>query len=165
MDAERTKLERAARQGDLAAATALRALNERSMTIDAALERFVDAVNAKLVGYYEDHYPRLLETGANSVLSIDPNGKRYTRIVSRSANALPGELGGSVYCFVDRQNGNLLKAAGWKAPEPKKHPRGNVYNADPTVGCGPYGVAYLNGGGCGGFPARKLVPCEPEPQS
>lgn len=32
----------------------------------------------------------------------------------------------SAYCFIDKSNGDILKAAGWKAPE-KKNPRGNIF--------------------------------------
>ena len=58
-------------------------------------------------------------------------GRKYAKIVN----------GGSVYCFVDRTNGDILKAASWKAPA--KHARGNIYDADPLKGVGPYGAAYL----------------------
>jgi hypothetical protein len=45
-------------------------------------------------------------------------GPKFTRI----------EGGGSVTCFVDNENGNILKAAGVKGPEPKRHVRGNIAN-------------------------------------
>ena len=41
--------------------------------------------------------------------------KRYTKIIR----------GGSVHCFVDNTNGNVLKAASWNAPA--KHARGNIF--------------------------------------
>jgi hypothetical protein len=44
-----------------------------------------------------------------------------------------------VWCFVALDNGDILKAAGWKAPAP--HARGNIRNG--TQGCGPHGPAYL----------------------
>ena len=72
-----------------------------------------------------------------SVLSIE-RGRRYVRVVRADAN------GGSrsVHCFVDTTNGNVLKAASWKAPA--KHARGNIYNEDNGLGCmGEYGAAYL----------------------
>lgn len=51
----------------------------------------------------------------------------------------------SVYCFVDRETGDILKAASWRAPA--KHARGNIKDPDGGWGTavGPYGAAYLKG--------------------
>lgn len=58
--------------------------------------------------------------------------KKYIRIVSD----------GSVHCFIDRTNGDVLKAAGWKAPA--KHARGNIFDDKNGLGSmGPFGTAYL----------------------
>lgn len=38
----------------------------------------------------------------------------------------------SVYCFIDLSNGDILKAAGWKAPA--KGARGNIFNDNCDVG-------------------------------
>jgi hypothetical protein len=46
-------------------------------------------------------------------------GNRYIRIVK----------GASVHTFVDKYNGNILKAATWKAPAPNGV-RGSVYSDD-----------------------------------
>jgi hypothetical protein len=46
-------------------------------------------------------------------------GKKYTRIVM-TVNGRSN----SVHCFIDNANGDLYKAAGWKAPA--KHVRGNI---------------------------------------
>jgi len=59
-------------------------------------------------------------------------GKRYIKVI-RS---------GSVHCFVDTQNGDVLKAAGWNAPA--KHARGNIFNDDNGLNCmHEFGAAYL----------------------
>lgn len=47
----------------------------------------------------------------------------------------------SIYCFVDNETGNIYKAAGCKAPEPRRHIRGNILKG--VEGLGPYGPAYL----------------------
>ena len=61
-------------------------------------------------------------------------GKRYMKVV----------CGGSVHCFVDRQNGDVLKAASWNAPA--KHARGNIFDEKNGLGwMGEYGPAYLRG--------------------
>ena len=60
------------------------------------------------------------------------NGKRYSKVV----------YNGSVYAFVDKSNGDVLKPASWNAPA--KHARGNIFNDDYGFGCcGVYSVAYL----------------------
>ncbi len=49
----------------------------------------------------------------------------------------------SCHCFIDTTNGNVLKSAGWKAPE-KKNPRGNLFDEKNGLGMmGIYGTAYL----------------------
>lgn len=66
------------------------------------------------------------------------DGSRYVRVVNSS------EGGGSrsVWCFVDKTNGDVLKADSWKAPA--KHARGNIFDAKNGLGSmGPYGPASL----------------------
>jgi hypothetical protein len=46
-----------------------------------------------------------------------------------------------VYCFVDLTNGDILKAATWKAPA--KHARGNILAVDPMSAVGIGGANYL----------------------
>lgn len=43
-----------------------------------------------------------------------------------------GGNGGSVYCFIEKDTGNILKAASWQAPA--KGERGSIWNADCDVG-------------------------------
>ncbi len=69
------------------------------------------------------------------VLSIDPNGKKYARIVRNEPS------GKSVYCFVNRENGDILKSASWKAPA--QHARGNIFDADPSQAITEYGAKSL----------------------
>lgn len=50
----------------------------------------------------------------------------------------------SVYAFVDKTTGDVLKPAGYNAPA--KHARGNIYKDDFGLNCcGKYSVAYLRG--------------------
>ena len=63
------------------------------------------------------------------------NGRRYIRVARVGVQT-------SVHCFVDRTNGDVLKAAGWKAPA--KHTRGNIFDNRNGLGSmGEYGPAYL----------------------
>ena len=64
-------------------------------------------------------------------------GRKYARIYTVDSRGAKG----GVYCFVDRTNGDILKAASWTAPA--KHARGNIYAADPLAGVGKYGADYL----------------------
>ncbi len=100
---------------------------------DTALQTFVAGCQALCTendGRYEN-------VDFNTKLTIDPKGRRYVRIVKSD------DFGAnSVYCFVDKTNGNVLKAAGWKTPA--KHARGNIYNDDNGLtGMSAYGAAYL----------------------
>jgi len=90
------------------------------------LASFVAGVSTKIVA----------ARGENVTVEVI-NGSRYAKVV-----VCRGELERSAYCFVDKTNGNVLKAASWNAPA--KHARGNIFNADNGLGCcGPYSVAYL----------------------
>jgi len=49
-------------------------------------------------------------------------GKKYVKVVSIS-----GGGSRSVHCFVEKANGNILRAASWKAPA-RNFVRGNVFD-------------------------------------
>lgn len=66
-------------------------------------------------------------------------GRKYARIVETRH----GGSGGSVYCFIQLDNGDILKAAGWKAPAKGK--RGNIWNDDCDVGIGKPADEYGSG--------------------
>jgi hypothetical protein len=75
-------------------------------------------------------------------------GPRYARIVSQKQTRrfLPVERVEDgqrmVYGFVDLTNGDILMAAGWKAPA-KNGARSNIKDEDYGMsGCGPHGVNY-----------------------
>lgn len=97
-------------------------------TFDAALHRFITTVQA----FLDDHHIKAGIKGP--VLSIDA-GRKYHRIVRTEGS------GRSVYCFIDISTGDVLKAAGWKAPA--KGVRGSIYSSD-IIGYGvtPYGAVY-----------------------
>lgn len=70
-------------------------------------------------------------------------GKKFTRVVRHVIHRVTGQTASrSAHCFVDNATGNILKAAGWSAPD-KKNPRGNINNANPLEGVTQYGVVYL----------------------
>ena len=49
-------------------------------------------------------------------------GRRYIKVIRRNSDG----SGGSVHCFIDKINGDVLKAASWKVPA--KHTRGNIFD-------------------------------------
>ena len=69
---------------------------------------------------------------------IPSEGERYIKIT----RVREGQVAGNVYGFIDRTNGDILRAASWRAPA--KHARGNLFSPDNGLTCvGPYGIAYL----------------------
>lgn len=69
-------------------------------------------------------------------------GSKYWRMVETD----DGGHGRRVFCFLNAENGDVLKAAGWKAPV-TKNPRGNIFDADLGIGgVGQYGAKYIRGG-------------------
>lgn len=87
-----------------------------------------NACQNKLQKYYQDcNY-----TLRNAKLNIIP-GKKYIKIAQE---------GSGVWCFVNSENGDVLKAAGWNAPA--KHARGNIFDeSNGMKHIGPHGPAYL----------------------
>ena len=64
-------------------------------------------------------------------------GKRYVKLIIK--NKYGHE---SVYGFIDQTNGDILKAASWKAPA--KHARGNIYDENTySSAATTYGISYL----------------------
>lgn len=58
-------------------------------------------------------------------------GSKFLRIVRTSAGSR------SVACFVEKSTGNILKAAGWKAPA--KGARANIYQPESFAKCDAHG--------------------------
>lgn len=103
-----------------------------------AFHGFVKAYSEKLEAHDKAAFPSL----PPRMVGVD-EGNKYMKVwVSSHGNSR------SVYCFVNRENGDVLKAASWKAPAKGK--RSNIFDADFGLsGMGPYGAMYYNGGNCG----------------
>jgi hypothetical protein len=89
-------------------------------SFDAALARFVADAQALVDAHMAADFPR----NPRKVLAV-MRGGRYARITVDDVR--DGKPAGqrSCFCFVDSTNGDVLKAAGWKAPA--KGARGNIY--------------------------------------
>jgi hypothetical protein len=102
-----------------------------TVSFDSALQAFVAGAQAIVDDYQADSFPTL----ESRVLSVQ-DGRRYVRVVDTQYGS------SSVHCFVDKSNGDVLKAAQWRSPA--KHARGNIYDeANGLASMGPYGPAYL----------------------
>ena len=88
-----------------------------------------------LTDLIEEHYTTQFKNLTVPTLSVD-KGRKYARIV------VDNGVQKHVHCFIDMTNGNVLKAAGWKAPA--KHARGNIFNDDAGMnGVTVHGARYM----------------------
>ena len=111
--------------------------NNYAEAFEAAFKTFMEGVANISNTYYGEQYPNL----EPSTFAFKP-GRKYAKVM---VTTQPGGAT-SVHCFVDRTNGDVLKPAGWNAPA--KHARGNIFDDNNGLGSmGPYGPAYLKGGG------------------
>ena len=98
------------------------------------LNRWLTAAQTIINENYASKFPNLTP----SVLEMS-DGRRYIRIDSIVDN---GAGQRSVWAFIDKWSGDILKPAGYKAPA--KHARGNLFDSTGGVGwLTPYGPAYL----------------------
>lgn len=103
----------------------------------AGLKARVEGFMAGLKKMCAEHYAKSYGASDAPEFSLDM-GVKYIRVV----RGRPGSK--SVHCFINREDGAVLKAASWKAPA--KHPRSNVFDADYGLsGVGPFGAIYLRG--------------------
>lgn len=98
------------------------------------LNKFVDGLHAKNKEYQQ-------KMGGHDAYKTNytvEHGKKYAKIVSSDSNGSSK----SVHSFIDKTNGNVLKANSWKAPH--HIPRGNI--GDGNFGLkavGVHGANYL----------------------
>jgi len=103
---------------------------------DAALLGFLAAAQAKIDEGYADspHQSATLEVDA---------GTKFLRIVEVKWYNGEQSDNRSVYVFIEKATGNILKAASWRAPE-RKNPRSNIFSPDfGASGVTKYGAIYL----------------------
>jgi hypothetical protein len=111
--------------------------------VAARIPLFVEAIQAAVDTYFAAHLKNLKPDQISGPVMV---GTKYCRIVKEDApdksgvGCHPGQR--SVWGFIDLSNGDILKAAGWKAPA--KHARGNIFDADFSAGnWTAYGPRYL----------------------
>ena len=96
------------------------------------LTGFVGKIQAETVLHYMKNLPNL----TFPTFSAKEGGKFFKIITDNGTQQ-------SVYCFVNKQNGDIYKAATWKAPA--KHVRGNIFHKNFGWGTAVnlYGANYL----------------------
>jgi hypothetical protein len=97
---------------------------------ELCLALFLSAAQDKIDVYYAASWPNM----KSPTLVLDRN-RKYIRVVKDDATG----GGKSVYCFINTENGDILKGS-WKAPV-KKGVRGNIYSGD-------HGADRVNHHGC-----------------
>jgi len=95
-----------------------------------ALSAFIRHIESLGLGYnHPSLKPDTLGTTA---------GPRYVRVFKDPHGSSSGR---SVYCFVRKDDGTVLKPRGWKGPA--KGSRGNIYDPSSWGNMSRYGVGYL----------------------
>lgn len=101
---------------------------EKAPGFDGAFQEFF----AFCFKVYTDYMTQQFPTNPRQTMEFREGG-RYVKITQNS---------GSVFLFVDKANGDILKAATWSAPA--KHARGNIFDkASWKNAVTAYGAAYL----------------------
>lgn len=106
-------------------------MTDAELAFDSALCAFVVHAQAVMADNAAKHSPNLKAP----IIEACPPGPRYIRLARVDGPSR------SAYCFIDRQNGDVLFPKSWKAPA--KHARGNIFRSDTYTCVGPYGVASL----------------------
>ncbi len=91
-----------------------------------ALNKFLIAINE----CFKANNEKLPQVCASTAV-IREGGRKFIAIDRVSTGSR------SVYCFVEVGSGNILKAAGFKAPA--KGVRGNIYKPESYAKCDPFG--------------------------
>jgi hypothetical protein len=109
------------------------------MTPQPVTTERLDQFIANLNEMYRQHYAENGYTFEAPPIFITQTGSKNIKIVERRDGGRRDS--GGVYCFIEKDTGNILKAASWKAPA--KGARGSIWNDDCDVGvnkpCNVYG--------------------------
>jgi len=96
---------------------------------------FLKRLQSMLDKHYKEKFP-----GQERKVTFD-KGRRYWRVRSTGVGKITSPSP-HVHNFLDTTNGDVLKAAGWRAPA--KHARANIFDNDYGMsGVGEYGAKYL----------------------
>ena len=130
-------------------------VNDYADAITENYKRYhIRTLNGNLSGNYPEYAREQLdaiENGtANLMKFVVKTGKRYYKIVQQEFETWKGSRNygkyadGSVHCFVDKETGDVYKAASWKSPA--KHIRFSLQNeADLRFLLNPDNVTWTSG--------------------
>ena len=117
--------------------------SERYALYSDFLDGFMHILRTK----QDEHYEERGFTMEKDEFSVN-RGRVFDKIIERRKGSSGG---GRVWGFIRKSDGehkgvpvrcgDIMKAATWA--QPAKHPRGNIFNKDPWVGCGIHGPSYL----------------------
>lgn len=102
-------------------------LKEDSHDVKKALEDYINKLKLESDEKFKKHYPATWDRGGQDFFTYKEGGKFY-KIVVGSGEAVLKTKSGSVFAFVDKNNGDIYKAASWNAPA--KGVRGNIFEKD-----------------------------------
>lgn len=87
------------------------------------IKGYIDGAQEKINAQFAESFSILFP----SKLSLT-HGAKYVKVIVSPVheNGVAGQS--SVFAFIDRTNGDILKPASWKSPA--KHARGNVFDED-----------------------------------
>lgn len=102
---------------------------EKVAGFDAAFDDFLKHASMVLTDYMTKQFPTLMMPMLRA-----QEGGRYMKIIKEDSQK-------SVWAFVDKTNGDVLKPAGWNAPA--KNARANVFDKGSWRNIGAYGPAYM----------------------
>ena len=109
---------------------------EKEQNFDQALNAFMTGAQQIVNDDFKQNFPNLTPS-----LLIAKPGKKYVKVICKAQSGMST----SVWAFINKENGDILKPATWRAPA--KHARGNVYDQyNGTRSVSPYGPAYLKSG-------------------
>ena len=112
-------------------------MNHSKEEIEYAFETFVEGIQIKL----NEHYAQHLSNLNPPTVSVRGGSKYWKVVTDQDGN------GYSVFGFVRKEDGAILKPASWRAPFVKGPSAVRGYVTDSLNGMGsvtPYGVVYAN---------------------
>ena len=102
-------------------------------TLEQGIETFIENANKIRKAYFLKSYSKEFEEIHGTYLKLKKGGRKYAKIVT----------GTSVFCFIEKETGDIYKPASWSAPA--KHARGNIHNnkGEGSLSAGAQGIYYL----------------------
>lgn len=98
-----------------------------ALPVLAALQDYIEELQATSDKECQERYPSLWEAHKTYKFSFTEGGK-YFKVTHSFGEQT------SVFCFVDKSNGDIYKAETWSRPA--KHIRGSIFNENPPVTLG-----------------------------